>query len=339
MGKRDPYFDVVKGVAIVLVVIGHAIQYGNGQTYMANNVFYENVAYKVIYSFHMPLFMLISGYFFFFSNNKYGIIHLIGNKVRTILIPIVSFSLFYFFATKFSLSDGIMLSIRRFIWTLFSIKIYWFLWAVLSISILFKLVLLLKNRYLIVFVCLALFFVFPLFVDDNIGLYLCFYIYPYFLLGYLANKYKLYNLLRKKEYLIFLVSLCCYLVLIMFFNENSYIYTSRLSLFQNGSFSLTQLSIDIYRWGIGIIGCVMVLSLISILIRHMGVLVNAFSRIGVFSLGIYGFQMIIFRFHSIHFIDIIGGGILFLLVLFLSITSTWAVSKINVLNRLFLGGR
>lgn len=118
MKNRDSYFDVVKGVAILLVIIGHSIQYGNGEAFFTNNLFYNNILYKVIYSFHMPLFMLISGYFFYFSNNKYNTIHLIGNKVRTILIPIISFSFLYFLLTKFSLSDGIMLSIRRFVWTL-----------------------------------------------------------------------------------------------------------------------------------------------------------------------------------------------------------------------------
>lgn len=308
MKNRDSYFDVVKGVAILLVIIGHSIQCGNGEAFFTNNLFYNNILYKVIYSFHMPLFMLISGYFFYFSNNKYNTIHLIGNKVRTILIPIISFSFLYFLLTKFSLSDGIMLSIRRFVWTLFSIKIYWFLWAVLSISILLKLVLLLKNEYLIVCACLALFFVLPLIVDDNIGLYLFFYIYPYFLLGFLANKFGAYAYMQKKKYLIFGISLCCYLVLMMFYVEDSFIYTSKLSLFQNGSLSFSQFVIDLYRWGVGLFGCIAVLSLIYILIRHMGIFVNMLSKMGVLSLGIYGFQMIIFRFHFIHFIDIITGG-------------------------------
>lgn len=340
MKNRDSFFDVVKGVAILLVILGHSIQFGNGETFYTNCLFYNNIQYKVIYSFHMPLFMLISGYFFYFSNNKYDIVHLIGNKIRTILIPIFSFSLLYFLLTKFSLSDGIMLSIRRYVWTLLSIKIYWFLWAVLSISILLKLVLLLKNRSLIVCSCFALFFVFPLFVDDKIGLYLFFYIYPYFLLGYLANRYSAYAIMQKNKFLFFGGALFCYAVLMMFYTESSFIYTSKISLFQNGSFSMSQLAIDLYRWVVGLFGCIAILSMISILIQYMGVLVNALSKIGVFSLGIYGFQMIVFRVHSLHFIDIItGGGILFLITLLLSFTSTWVVSKTKVLNILFLGGR
>lgn len=50
-------FDALKVFAIYLVILGHCIswgQSGNGE---------ENVIYRIIYSFHMPLFMMISGYF------------------------------------------------------------------------------------------------------------------------------------------------------------------------------------------------------------------------------------------------------------------------------------
>lgn len=181
---------------------------------------------------------------------------------------------------------------------------------------------------------------FPLIVDDNIGLYLFFYIYPYFLLGYLVNKYSAYAKMQKNKFLIFGISLCCYVVFMLFYTESSFIYTSKLCLFQNGSLDIMQFIIDLYRWGVALFECIAVLSLVSILIGYMGYLVNALSKIGVFSLGIYGFQMIIFCFHSIHLINIITGGcILFLIVLLLSFTLTWSVSQTKVLNKLFLGGR
>ncbi len=54
---RDRYWDVVKGVLIILVILGHLIQYGVGGDYWHHPLF------KAIYIFHMPLFMIISGYF------------------------------------------------------------------------------------------------------------------------------------------------------------------------------------------------------------------------------------------------------------------------------------
>lgn len=57
--KRESWLDACKGIAIVLVVIGHIID-GNmskgllsGQTWV--------VVYNVIYLFHMPLFFVLSG--------------------------------------------------------------------------------------------------------------------------------------------------------------------------------------------------------------------------------------------------------------------------------------
>ena len=49
--QRDILFDFVKGVLIFLVVWGHVIR---GR---------ESIVYHVIYSFHMPLFVFVSGYF------------------------------------------------------------------------------------------------------------------------------------------------------------------------------------------------------------------------------------------------------------------------------------
>lgn len=61
--QRDPYWDIIKGFTILLVIIGHSIQYHNGETYYEQGLYWANPIFKFIYSFHMPLFMLISGYF------------------------------------------------------------------------------------------------------------------------------------------------------------------------------------------------------------------------------------------------------------------------------------
>ena len=45
--------------------------------------FFKDVIFKTIYSFHMPLFMLISGYLFYNSNQK-EFRHLIISKLKII---------------------------------------------------------------------------------------------------------------------------------------------------------------------------------------------------------------------------------------------------------------
>lgn len=53
--KRNVTIDVLRGIAVISVIIGHSIQRG-----MVVN--YYNTFFKIIYTFHMPLFMLLSGY-------------------------------------------------------------------------------------------------------------------------------------------------------------------------------------------------------------------------------------------------------------------------------------
>lgn len=68
--RRIEYLDAVKGFAIFLVVIGHAILW-NAPDWDYNISFneanptslYRGIIWQWIYSFHMPLFFMISGYF------------------------------------------------------------------------------------------------------------------------------------------------------------------------------------------------------------------------------------------------------------------------------------
>ncbi len=55
--SRDSYFDNAKFLLIFLVVFGHIIR-----SYIHDNDALLHI-YKFIYTFHMPAFILISGYF------------------------------------------------------------------------------------------------------------------------------------------------------------------------------------------------------------------------------------------------------------------------------------
>jgi fucose 4-O-acetylase-like acetyltransferase len=63
---RDPFFDNAKFMAIVLVVAGHSIVH-------LRDVRVAHAAYLFVYTFHMPVFIVITGYFsrnFTFSGGK-----------------------------------------------------------------------------------------------------------------------------------------------------------------------------------------------------------------------------------------------------------------------------
>lgn len=61
---RDKSFDILKGIGIVAVVLGHFIE-----PFRANHFVFKGI-FVLIYSFHMPLFSFVSGYFGRFSSKS-----------------------------------------------------------------------------------------------------------------------------------------------------------------------------------------------------------------------------------------------------------------------------
>ena len=61
--ERNRWLDIVKGLTIFLMILGHCIQNGNGAAYISSQAFWSDKVTIFIYSFHMPLFMLVCGYF------------------------------------------------------------------------------------------------------------------------------------------------------------------------------------------------------------------------------------------------------------------------------------
>ena len=73
MKKKIKWIDIAKGLAIILMVIGHTIPYNTF------NIF--------IFSFHMPLFVILSGITYKMPKNKDDIKNRIKKYVKQLLIP------------------------------------------------------------------------------------------------------------------------------------------------------------------------------------------------------------------------------------------------------------
>ena len=78
--NRIPYIDVFRGLLMLLVVLGHSI----GNTDDAIN--------KVILSFHMPAFFLLSGMCFHPKTNEYKSSMLLKKKAKGLMWPYITFS-------------------------------------------------------------------------------------------------------------------------------------------------------------------------------------------------------------------------------------------------------
>lgn len=97
---RDYFFDNARAVLIFLVVLGHMIQpYTSESNYML-------ALYLVIYSFHMPTFLFISGYFAKHLDKP----NYLENVAKKLLAPYAIFyaffSIYYFITGK---SDAIQM--------------------------------------------------------------------------------------------------------------------------------------------------------------------------------------------------------------------------------------
>ena len=51
--KRLIWVDALRGLLILLVVLGHSLQFGD---------FHNRLSWNIIYSFHMAAFFVLSGY-------------------------------------------------------------------------------------------------------------------------------------------------------------------------------------------------------------------------------------------------------------------------------------
>lgn len=93
--RRIKAFDFLKFAAIFLVLWGHSIQY------LLSSNYYDEPVYRIIYSFHMPLFMMISGYFSH-SSMLLSPITFIKKKFVQLLLPTFSWVIVLAFITFLS---------------------------------------------------------------------------------------------------------------------------------------------------------------------------------------------------------------------------------------------
>ncbi|MCQ4085337.1 acyltransferase family protein [Saccharibacillus sp. JS10] len=116
MAKRDAYFDNLKVLLIVLVVVGHLIEP------LSSSEIYRPI-YLFIYSFHIPLFVLISGYFCKeITSSDYRI-----KVVKTLIIP------YLIFETLYSLFDYFVMGTEVLKFSYFTP--YWLMWFIFSMVI------------------------------------------------------------------------------------------------------------------------------------------------------------------------------------------------------------
>ncbi len=117
---RDRQLDGIKGILIFLVVLGHFLELREGGE--------KSGAYLIIYSFHMPAFVFVSGYFARWNRGK-----ILKKYLPIYAFFQLSYVLFDFFIIgEKELSLGAFLTPYWHLWYLFSLMLYSMLLPFLS---------------------------------------------------------------------------------------------------------------------------------------------------------------------------------------------------------------
>jgi fucose 4-O-acetylase-like acetyltransferase len=85
--ERSMLIDVVRGMAITLVVLGHTNQGVGRRGWWGVHLPFSVHLDRFIYAFHMPAFFFVSGFFLCASVDKRGPLQFTTNKLATILYP------------------------------------------------------------------------------------------------------------------------------------------------------------------------------------------------------------------------------------------------------------
>lgn len=298
--KRNRFLDFIKGTTILLVVFGHCIQYGSGREYLVGELYYADPIFRIIYSFHMPMFAAISGYFFYFTMKKYDLVTLLKKKLLAYAVPIAVWA-------QIDLLLGILQNGNR-IHGIVSFLLLeyqavvgslWFLWSMFGCCVIMMIFGTIVHRewktgFLIV--TIAAFFVLP----DSLNLRYVKFLFPNFALGYAVSSEHVLQRLQRipdaVQKMLLLAVFVADIILVHFFDKSKFIYTTGVSLLGGGAFA-GQIYNDLYRWIAGMVGTICFVLCNALLYRlcctHR--LADMIAKVGQYSLGVYVFSVMLNR--------------------------------------------
>lgn len=282
MNKKIEEVDLIKGVAILLVFIGHAA---------TNSFLYRPIVYEVfvqfIYSFHMPLFFVVSGFLSiksFNMNIKKDYIKFIKNKFIRLMIPFITISLITnglmivgsFFINKEINIENIFEMIK--ITTLYPedavMGALWFLYTLFIVSIISPIIAKLNWKVVIIIGLLL-----NILIPDSFHFLalnrVSFFLIYYFIGIYIRKIYELKNGLNYKsnKYLniLFIIIIAIYSVIIA------------KGIFQNS------LLIKTYMFICGGLGIILAVDFV-LYFKKYNTFRRIFTKIGIHSMDIYIFS-------------------------------------------------
>lgn len=298
--KRELLFDVLRGFAIVLVVFAHCIQDGSGAAFRENALYFEDRLYQFIYSFHMPLFMIVSGYLNWESmknaHNKKERRMLLARRASALLAPIFLWSAVDYVRILITnyINGSSQPEALVFVYFYLALTNLWFLWAVWwSFFVVYVMHYFLRDNVIIYAAGFLVLFIIP----DGLGLGSYKYMLPYFISAFYLHGYlqdKGHKLQKMPKLWILAATGIAFAGLFVLYNEESFIYLTGYKLI--GRNVVKQLWIDVYRMTIGFVGSAFFILLWQYLlgfvnkmnvVRRTNFSFQVLRKLGVNSMGIY----------------------------------------------------
>jgi hypothetical protein len=186
-------------------------------------------------------------------------------------------------------------------------------------------------------------------IPDVLYSHLYKFMYPYFIAAYLWEKEKIWDKIQKslsRNIKIWgsISILIIFIVLLLFYSQDSYIYNTGITIWNKNI--VNQLLLDFYRWIIGFFGSISVLIVIKILLKWIKTkrLWLPIASIGQNTLGIYIFSNYLFTYVVLRITQKLEPNYLIavletLIVLIMSYFFTRLIGKNRITRRLLLGGR
>lgn len=325
--SRELSFDILKSLAIYLVLWGHCMQHLQHE--VAGRDFF---VFRLIYSFHMPLFMMVSGYFAYSSFNLSPKVFFL-KKVKRLLWPWISGSIIICLLTLLGLSDvsndlPLLLILK---------KIMWHFWFFRSLFICYAIVFCSKrisSNYWIV-ISLVLMRITSLWQIPLLG--------EAFIVGLLMKEW-INKWTKKKEIRVLLVLsfVVCFYTIYDDMSQDLIMFNFIDCFFTKGSYTMSNCAVELVWTIMALSICVFLLINFKCLnINNRGKLVKFFEKAGQNTLQIYFLQTFVLEIFMPQLFIVEDSGFLFscllcpfisFIVLLICCNMSELIKKSNYLN-------
>ena len=279
MGKRIEHIDLLKFFAIFCVLLGHSTEQ------ISADIFWDHPVWTFIYSYHMPLFIFLSGLFFRSSLRKSYPVMLRDRAVQLLIPSVTAFLIgvaIMLIGKVNAIADLCEMSFNGFL------NSVWFLKCLfLCCAVMWPLCKICRSD--IPAAILATFIVLFIPYGDVVNFN---FMLPMFALGMVCGSHM--DVLEKHWKALTLASWVAFLAMLPFWNGRMTVYMvpTKAIDFQTGAFDMANLGLSIFRLGIGMAGTLAFFTLskyVYELIKDRK-WCGTLCRIGGATLGIYVLQ-------------------------------------------------